>query len=84
MFRLSLKRSTQVLVMAEIMAHETLQDAPEQILQGQFNLRQWNQFLSQLDPAIAQGKAILGWLKLSQSIAKIVLGQRRARYRPRN
>ena len=44
-FRLSLKRSTQVLVLTEQVVHETLRDAPELITQGQFNLRQWNLFL---------------------------------------
>ena len=67
-FRLSVKRSTQVLVLTEQMVHETLKDAPEQIAQGQFNLRQWNLFLEQLGTSIHQGKSILALMRQGQRL----------------
>ena len=70
-FRLSLRRTTQVLLAADMIAHDTLRDAPNHIAQGQFTIQQWQLFLSQLSPAIAQGKVILGWAKLAQTIGTL-------------
>lgn len=74
-FRLSLKRSTQVLVWTEQVVHETLTDAPELIAQGQFNLHQWNLFLDQLGTAIHQGQSVLALLRQGQRLGMIAVNR---------
>ena len=81
LFRQSLKRSTQALLFTEMVVHETLRDAPDLITQGKFNIRQWNQFLSQLGPAIYQGKMILTWAQWGQRFGTILLRQTGVAYR---
>ena len=75
-FRLSLKRSTQVLVLTEQVVHETLKDAPELIAQGQFNLQQWNLFLAQLGASIQQGQAVLALMRQGQRLGTMAVTQR--------
>lgn len=75
LFRLSLQRSTQVLQLTEMVVHDTLKDAPTLISQGQFNLRQWNQFLSQLRLVVGQGMTVLAWARQSQRLGLIILAQ---------
>lgn len=72
-FRLSLRRSTRSLLLAEMVAHEVLKDAPAQIAQGQFTAKQWKQFLAQLEPAMQRGQAILTWVQWGQMLGMFVL-----------
>ena len=73
LFRLSLQRSTQVLLLTEMAIHDALKDAPSLIAQGQFNLRQWNQFLAQLGFAIRQGRIVLAWARQGQRLGGIMI-----------
>ena len=75
LFRLSLQRSAQVLLFTEMVVHDALKDAPILIAQGQFNLRQWNQFLSQLGLAVRQGMTVLAWARQSQRFGLLMLSQ---------
>ena len=75
LFRLSLRRSTQALILTEMVVHEVLQDAPVQISRGELTVKQWNQFLAQLGPAVQQGRDLMTWVQRSRSFGTIVLGQ---------
>lgn len=75
LFRLSLQRWTQVLLLTEMAVHEALKDAPLLIAQGQFSLRQWNQVLSQLGLAVRQGMTMLVWARQSQRLGSLILFQ---------